>query len=307
VSRLQTVLVTGGAGYVGSALLPELVEEGRDVRILDSFAGSSPRNLVGAPDYEFVRGDVRDNATLRRAIDGVDAVIHLAGITGAARSHEIREEVLDVNARGTEAVVAAAVEDDIDRIVLASSCNVYGNAFAEDLDEESEPRPANPYAESKLEAEEAVTEAPIESVTLRMATNFGWSPGVRFNLVVNDFVFRALNDEPLTVYGDGTNWRPFVHVRDAAGAFSDALEWDPGCYNVGLENVRIQTIAETVEHSLDRSVEVDYLRDRDPGPSYHVDFSAARSQGYEAEYGLAEGISELADRLANGRKVSGRV
>ena len=148
----MNVLVSGGAGYIGSALLPELVDAGHQVRILDSFSGSSPRNLAGAPEYEFVRGDVRDHGVVQRAMIDVDAVIHLAAVTGAADSHQNREAVLDVNRRGTEVVLAAAVDEGVDRVVLASSCNVYGNAFAEDLDESAEPRPANPYAESKLQA-----------------------------------------------------------------------------------------------------------------------------------------------------------
>lgn len=301
------VLVTGGAGYVGSVLLPSLVEEGHEVCVLDSFTGSSPRNLMGSPEYEFVRGDVRDHGAVKRALDGVSAVIHLAAVTGAADSHDIRETVLDVNFRGTETVVAAAVDSGVERFVLASSCNVYGNAFDEDLDEEAEPRPANPYAESKLEAERAVADAPLQSASLRLATNFGWSPGVRFNLVVNDFVFRALNDEPLTVYGDGSNWRPFMHVEDSARAFTAALSMDPGVYNVGLGNFRISEIAEAVERGVDDSIEVDYLRERDPGPSYHVDFTAASEQGFEPSIGLDEGIAELVERFTSSRQVIGSV
>ena len=295
----ETILVTGGAGYVGSELTSHLVDAGYDVRILDSFEGSSPRNLVGTPEYEFVRGDVRDHGAVRRAVRGADAVIHLAAITGAADSHEIRESVLDVNFRGTESVVSAAVEEGVDRFVLASSCNVYGNAFAEDLDEDATPRPANPYAESKLEAEKAVANAPIDGTSLRLATNFGWSPGVRFNLVVNDFAFRALNDEPLTVYGDGRNWRPFLHVRDSARAFASALQWDPGTYNVGMDNFRIEEIVQMVARVAGKPVDVEYLRERDPGPSYHVDFSAATEQGFQAAHDLEDGILELFERLSS--------
>ena len=293
----MTVLVTGGAGYIGSALVRVLHERGADIRLLDDFSLSSPRNLMDAPNLEFVRGDIRDADTVAAALDGVETVIHLAAITGAEQSHDMRERVHDVNTRGTETVLDAAETADVDRFVFASSCNVYGETYADDLTEADEPAPRNPYAESKLAGEATCAEAELDGVSLRLGTNFGWSPGIRFNLVVNDFVFRALADEPLTVYGDGTNWRPFMHVQDTARTLVDAITWDPGVYNVAHDNYQIETIAEAVESVVDRPVETDYLRDRDPGPSYHVDCSRAREQGFETEYSLEAGIRDLVDRF----------
>lgn len=308
---MTDVLVTGGAGYVGSALVPHLLARGHGVCVLDDFTGSDPGNLLGASadDYEFVRGDVRDRAAVDRAVDGVDAVVHLAAITGAATSHERREEVFDVNLGGTETLLSAAADAGVDRIVLASSCNVYGETYAEELDERADPAPGNPYAESKLAAEEACADAPLDAVALRLATNFGWSPGVRFNLVVNAFVFRALAGEPLTVYGDGTNWRPFVHVADAARAFAAALDWDvdPGVYNVGADNYRLDEIAATVAEAVGRPVETDYLRERDPGPSYHVRFDRMADQGFEPTQTLTSGVRDLVARFRGGAAPGGPV
>lgn len=226
-------------------------------------------------------------------------MIHLAGITGASTSHEIEEEVRSVNAGGTETVVDAAADAGVDRIVLASSCNVYGETYEEELTEESTPKPGNPYADSKLTAEEIVADSPLESVSIRMATNFGYSPGVRFNLVVNSFVFRALTGEPLTVYGDGTNWRPYLHVRDSARAFEAALDWDSGVYNVGVGNYRIEEVADAVAEEVGSDVNITYLEERDPGPSYHVRFDRMREQGFEPEYSLEAGISDLAAQFTN--------
>jgi nucleoside-diphosphate-sugar epimerase len=291
--------VTGGAGYVGSELVPRLVAAGHDVCVLDDFSLSTPRNLMGADlrDVAFVRGDVREEAVVARAADGADAVLHLAGITGAGTSHERAEEVRSVNVGGTETVVDAAADAGVDRIVLASSCNVYGDTYAEHITEYDDPAPANPYAESKLAAEAVCEESSLDAVSLRLATNFGHSPGVRFNLVVNAFVFRALADEPLTVYGDGTNWRPFLHVADTARAFEAALDWDPGVYNVGWDNVRIDDVAATVADELDREVETDYLRERDPGPSYHVALDRMDETGFSPRRPLADGVADLADRF----------
>lgn len=193
----------------------------------------------------------------------------------------------------------AAEEAGVEKIVLASSCNVYGEAYDEELTEESEPAPGNPYAESKLTAEEIVGESSLDSVSIRMATNFGYSPGVRFNLVVNSFVFRALTGEPLTVYGDGTNWRPYLHVRDSARAFEAALDWTPGVYNVGVGNYRIEEVADAVAEQVGSDVDITYMKERDPGPSYHVSFARMREQGFEPEYTLEEGINDLARQFTN--------
>lgn len=293
----MTVLVTGGAGYVGSALVGVLADRGYEIRLLDNFALSSPRNLMGAPSLEFVRGDIRDPETVEAAMTGVETVIHLAAVTGAEQSHDMRDRVFDVNTNGTEVVVNAAEAAGVDSLVFASSCNVYGDTHADYLTEDDDPAPRNPYAESKLAGETACRTADLDTVSLRLATNFGWSPGIRFNLVVNGFVFRALTGEPLTVYGDGTNWRPFMHVQDTARTLVDAVDWTPGVYNVAHDNYRIDTIAETVETVLDRPVTTDYLEDRDPGPSYHVDCSRADREGFTTEYTLETGVRDLVDRF----------
>ncbi|GGL59557.1 NAD-dependent dehydratase [Halocalculus aciditolerans] len=264
--------------------------------MLDDFSLSDQRNLMGLSldDVEFHRGDIRDESVVEDAMAGVDGVIHLAAVTGAAKSHDIRDRVMDVNVGGTEVVADAAEAAAVDTFVLASSCNVYGDTYEEELTEESEPMPGNPYAESKLECEDIVAEREFHDVSLRLATNFGYSPGVRFNLVVNSFVFRALAGEPLTVYGDGTNWRPFLHVQDTARAFEAALDWDAGTYNVGLGNFQIEEIADVVSDELDRPVETAYRYERDPGPSYHVRFEKMRDAGFEPQTGLAAGVRELA-------------
>jgi nucleoside-diphosphate-sugar epimerase len=277
--------------------LPVLAAEGRELRVLDDFSLSSPRNLLDAPAVEFVRGDVRDEERVREAMTDVDAVIHLAAITGASKTHDIPEKTFDVNLGGTETVLRAAEEAGVERVVLASSCNVYGETYETDLDESSPTDPGNPYAESKLAAEKAYFDADVETVALRLATNYGWSPGVRFNLVVNSFVFRAVMGEPLTVYGDGRNWRPFLHVQDTARAFAAALDWPEGRYNVGEDNYRIEDIASTVADVVGTEVETDYLEDEDPGPSYSVTFDRMADQGFVPEYSLRDGVSDLSKRF----------
>ncbi len=306
------VLVTGGMGYIGSALVPELLERGAvgTVEVFDDQSTGSPRNLFGTglgEDSQLTvhRGDVRDYGAVENAMRGVDAVIHLAAITGAESTHDREDETFAVNYDGTENVVQAAEKYDIETVVFASSCNLYGRATTSDITEETEADPLNPYAESKLESEQLLREASRENgfsaTALRMSTNFGYAPGVRFNLVVNHFVFRALTDRPLTVYGDGTNWRPFIHVRDAARAFAHAAlhpeQYDHLVYNTGAndQNYQIREIAEVVREELDTELEITYLEDRKPGPSYHVNFDRlAEATDYEPTESLRQGIQDLA-------------
>jgi UDP-glucose 4-epimerase len=309
------VLVTGGCGYIGSALVPQLLDDDRvgEVVVFDSLASGSPANLGGAvtDDLSFRRGDVREYGDVESATRGVDAVVHLAAITGAASTHDRREETLAVNRDGTENVLTAAGKFGVDTIVLASSCNNYGRAATTDIDEETEQNPLNPYAESKVAAEnvleDAVEKYGINGTAVRMSTNYGWAPGIRFNLVVNHFVFRGLTGRPLTVYGDGSNWRPFIHVEDAARAYAEAaLEpdaWPQLTYNVGSteENYRIAEIAEVVSEELDRDIDITYLEDQHPGPSYHVNFDRLSETGFEPEWTLREGVRDIADRLRRTR------
>jgi nucleoside-diphosphate-sugar epimerase len=301
------VLVTGGCGYIGSVLVPLLADDDRVDRVvvMDDLSSGSPRSLLGALDdaVAFRQGDVREYGDVESATRGCDAVIHLAAITGAAGTHDRREETMAVNRDGTENVLTAAGKLGVGTVALASSCNLYGRATSTELDESVEPDPINPYAESKLACEGLLSAAReefgVRGTALRMATNYGLAPGVRFNLVVNTFVFRAVTGRPLTVYGDGSNWRPFVHVRDAARAYAEAAlapdRWEHAVYNVGsaAENYRISEIAEIVAEEV-AAVDVTYLEDRHPGPSYHVNFDRLADTGFEPETGLREGVRELA-------------
>ncbi|WP_436903786.1 NAD-dependent epimerase/dehydratase family protein [Halovenus halobia] len=309
----QTVLVTGGCGYIGSALVPQLQDADSvdTVVVFDSLTGGSPRNLMGADvgdSLEFRQGDVRNYGEVESALRDTDAVIHLAAITGAASTHDRREETFAVNLEGTRNVLTAAEKLGVETVTFASSCNNYGRAPHENVDETTEPHPINPYAESKLklQGEELLAEFDGNATALRLSTNYGYAEGIRFNLVVNTFVFRALTNRPLTVYGDGSNWRPFMHVNDAARAFTQATldpeSWPELIYNVGAnsENYRISEIAEIVHEEVGTEVDITYLEDEHPGPSYHVNFDRVKSTGYQPEYTLREGVRELATAFTDG-------
>ena len=306
------VLVTGGCGYIGSDLIPRLGADNDvgEVVVLDSLESGSPGALLGAvtEDLTFRQGDVREYGDVESAMRGVDTVVHLAAITGAASTHDRREETGAVNYEGTENVLTAAGKLGVETVVFASSCNVYGRATSTDIDETVDPDPINPYAETKLDSErllaEYCREFEMDGTALRMATNFGYSPGIRFNLVVNYFVFRALTGRSLTVYGDGSNWRPFIHVSDAAQAYKHAAlnpeAWDERVYNVGSNdaNYRISEIAAIVDEEVG-AVDITYLEDEHPGPSYHVNFDRLAGTGFETETTLRAGVRDIAARFTN--------
>ncbi len=311
----RSVLVTGGCGYIGSVLVPILLADERvgEVTVLDNLSSGSPHSLLGTldgSDLAFREGDIRQYGDVESATRGADRVIHLAAITGAASTHDRREETFETNFEGSRNVFNAAEKFDVETVVFASSCNCYGRATTRDIDESTQPDPLNPYAESKLETENLLRgylkRDAFDGTALRMSTVYGHAPGIRFNLVVNAFVFRALTGRSPTVYGDGSNWRPFIHARDAARAYRDAAidpgNWPQFIYNVGSndENYRIDEIAETVRKVVDPSLDVSYLRDRDPGPSYHVNFDRLDETDYDLEYTLREGVRELARGFTDG-------
>ena len=308
------VLVTGGFGYIGSALVPQLLQtdEVTRVTVIDNLSASSPRNLMpngclASGQLVFHRGDVRAYGDVESVMTDVETVIHLAAITGAASTHDRRDETFAVNYEGTENVIRAAGKFGVENVVFASSCNLYGRASSNDIDEDTKPDPLNPYAETKHESEsrlrEAADEFDLDATALRMSTNYGYAPGVRFNLVVNHFVFRAITGRPLTVYGDGSNWRPFIHVSDAAQAYAHAAlnpaAWPHDVYNVGAnnENYQIYEIAEIVRDELSRELEITYLCDENPGPSYHVNFDRLAETGFTPTRTLREGVRDLATQF----------
>ncbi len=183
--------------------------------------------------------------------------------------------------------------------VFVSSCNVYGDTYSSrDLIEDDSADPRNPYARSKLKAEKLCMDSPLNPVVLRPATNFGWSPGVRFNLVVNSFVFRAVMGEPLTVYGEGSNWRPFIHVKDTAKTILESVDWPTDIYNIGWKNLKIKEIAKTIKE-IDKDIGIEYQLDKDSGPSYRVDFSKAQKHGLKPNFTLKDGIEELIEKFEN--------
>lgn len=223
----RTVLVTGGAGFIGSHAARAFLDRGYAVTVLDSLVSGARENVPAGAT--FVQGDIRDEDALARACRGAYGVVHLAALVSVPESVQHPEETLDVNVRGTSLVFEAALRAGCKRVVYASSAAVYGDEPSLPKREDSPLRPQSPYAESKVENErlaERLAARGLSSLGLRFFNVYG--PGQRadhaYASVIPQFVARAKRGEALSVSGDGAQTRDFVHVRDVADALVRALE-----------------------------------------------------------------------------------
>jgi UDP-glucose 4-epimerase len=226
------VLVTGGAGFIGSHLVERLLSDGYAVRVLDDFSSGRRENLAAAKaggPLEIVAGDIRDPRAVRAAVAGVDGVFHQAALVSVPRSVEAPELSCDVNAHGTARVFDAARQAGVRRIVFASSAAVYGDSATLPLPERAPVRPLSPYGLDKLYTEQlaALYHAlyGLEAVPLRYFNVFGprQDPSSPYSGVISIFVTHLLAGAPITIYGDGEQTRDFVYVADVVEANMRAM------------------------------------------------------------------------------------
>ena len=288
--------MTGGAGYLGSTLTRSLLARGYRVCVLDAqlFGGSGVSELADDERLEIIRGDVRSIADLSRAFRGAAAVIHLAAIVGDAACQVDPDVTWTTNLQATKLVLEACRHYEIPRLLFASTCSVYGASDDLLLNEGSILQPVSLYAQTRIDSELICLGANGPTLTtscLRMATLYGLSARMRFDLVVNIMAARAVRERIVTVFG-GDQWRPLVHVADAAEAFILALEATAEVvggevFNVGAndQNFRIRELADRVSRVFDVPVETrapsaDDLRNYRVSfdkVTHHLRFAARRS------------------------------
>ena len=306
----RLVLVIGGAGYIGSALLPKLLARGFKVRLLDLFLfGTEPiSKVVGHRNLEIIRADFRHVDKIVQAMKGVDDVIHLGAIVGDPACALDEELTVEVNLMATRMIAEVAKGSGIRRFCFASTCSVYG-ANDHMLDERSELNPISLYARSKLASEKVVMQLADESfspVILRFGTVYGLSGRTRFDLVVNLLTARALLERKIAIFGGG-QWRPFLHVDDAAVALRMALEAPSDLvhgqvFNVGSneQNYQLAEAAQTIQ-SLIPQVEVMEMGAGTDFRNYRVDFTKiTRMLGFIPRWTLQEGIKQVIAAMESG-------
>ncbi len=307
----KRVLVVGGAGYIGSALLPKLLDKGYRVRLLDLLLfGEEPiRDAIGHPNLEILRADYRQVDRLVAAMKGVDAVVHLGGLVGDPACSIDEDLTTEVNLDFTRIIAEVAKGSGVKRFVFASSCSVYG-ASDEVLDESSRLNPVSLYARSKIASENVLFEmadSAFSLTMLRFGTIYGLSGRTRFDLVVNLLTAKALDDGKITVYG-GDQWRPFVHVDDAALAVQMVLEAPVRkvrneIFNVGSDeqNATLGDVGRIIERLVPDTEYVDSGPDGDRR-NYRVDFSKIRNAlGFEPAWTLELGVRQVIEAIRSGR------
>ena len=308
--RTETVLVIGGAGYIGSALLPKLLREGYHVRLLDLLLfGEEPiQDVISHPRLEVMQADFRRVDAVVAAMHGVDAVVHLGAIVGDPACSVDETLTIEVNLNATNMIADVAKASKVERFIFASTCSVYG-AGDEVLDELSSPSPLSLYARSKLSCErglETMCDSQFASTILRFGTIYGFSGRIRFDLVVNLLAAKAKFDGVITVHG-GNQWRPFLHVDDAARSILLVLRApkqlvNRQIFNVGSnrQNFTIQRVAEIIRERVPAQMVIEDAM-TDPR-DYRVDFSKIEKVlGFEPIWTLETGVEQVLEAIASGQ------
>jgi nucleoside-diphosphate-sugar epimerase len=302
------ILVTGGAGYVGSTLVPLLLNAGHSVRVLDNLNhGGAPLLPVWSdPAFSFHRADLRDRSAAVSALSGMEAVVHLAAIVGDPASARDPELARSVNLDASLSLIEESRRSGVQRFIFASTCSNYGKMKDPEsyVDEDSELSPVSLYAETKVAVERALmasgTGQTWSPTPLRFATVFGTSPRMRFDLTVNEFTLDMLTKKKLVVFGEQF-WRPYIHVRDAARGIKLVLESASEkvagrVFNVGAtdQNFQKQQLVELIRpHAPDATVE--YVHKTEDPRDYRVSFSRIKEQlGFSITRTVPEGIAEVA-------------
>lgn len=298
----DTVLVAGGAGYIGCLVVDKLLSRGYKVRLLDNlvYGDDAVRGLLNHPRLEFIKGDCRNIQDVVRAMDNVRDVIHLAAIVGDPACAEDVENASQINYAATRMMVEIAAGHGVEKFIFASTCSVYGES-EELMDENSETGPISLYSQTKLQSEEVLLEARSKSfhpIILRFATVFGLAPRPRFDLVVNLLTAKAIQENIITIF-NGDQWRPFIHVDDVAQAVVEVLlaplESVSGeIFNVGDDrlNFTLSQVAEKIKtrHPLTR---VEHVENSDRR-NYRVSFRKIREcVGFQARKSIEDGIKEI--------------
>ncbi|MBD3166284.1 NAD-dependent epimerase/dehydratase family protein, partial [bacterium] len=310
---VRRVLVIGGAGYIGSALLPMLLRRGYKVRLLDlAIFGTDPiQEYLDHPNLEFIKGDYRQIDIVIDSMQKADAVVHLGGLVGDPACSINEEATVDVNLVATRLLMEAARVTGVQRFIFASTCSVYGASESDELlDENSRLNPVSLYAKSKIGSERIIHElagTELHPVILRFGTVFGFSGRIRFDLVINLLTAMAYFEKKITIFG-GMQWRPFVHVEDAASSIRHALEAPLAkvsyqTFNVGSnsQNYMISDIGDFIKKRMPEAEVMNKDEDADLR-NYRVSFDKiSRELGFEAKWTVEEGIDQVIDAIRTGR------
>lgn len=293
------ILITGGAGFIGSHIAEHFQSTADEIRVLDNFRTGSVKNLVGLP-VTFLEGSVTDRATVREAVRGVDLIFHMAALVSVPESMIYPSECVDINVHGLLHVLEEASAAGVKKIVFASSAAVYGDNPIVPKLETMVPEPKSPYAITKLDGEFYLDlfrrEGKIETASLRFFNVFGprQDPKGAYAAAVPIFIEKALRNEDLTIFGDGGATRDFIYVKDIVDALAFAARNDiHGTFNAGYGGqTTIQELAETIISTAGSSSRIMHQEER-LGDVRHSRASAdkLRAAGWQPQFSLEEGLA----------------
>ena len=293
------VLITGGAGYLGSVLSRKLLAKGYNVRVMDTlwYGSESIEDLKKNENFELIKEDIRNLVPTVKAMIDVDAVIHLASIVGMPASSIEPRTSEEINYLATKNIAELCQLHDIETYIFASTCSVYGYQPNKIINEKSHVAPLDFYAKQKYLSERATGWLNRSPTIYRFGTLFGLSPRMRFDLVINLFVAQALTDGKITVFG-GKQERPFLHVSDAADSLIFGIEKNiTGTYNVISENMTILQAAERIKKII--GCEIEISAENEDNRSYRVSAEKIKQVGFTPLKNLDDTIKEIKDAFSN--------
>ncbi|MEY4394707.1 MAG: NAD-dependent epimerase/dehydratase family protein [Gemmataceae bacterium] len=293
------ILITGGAGYIGSVLTPLLLGEGHSVTILDNFLFNQPTLMDSCinPNFAIVRGDCRDKNLMSKLMKDTDYIIPLAAIVGAPACNLDTTAASSINLDAIKLILSLRSKSQ--RIILPNTNSGYGiGEKGSFCTEESPLSPISLYGRTKVEAERAVLDSG-NCITFRLATVFGLSPRMRIDLLVNDFVYRAINDRAVVIF-EGHAKRNYIHIRDVSRAFlhgiSNFEKMQGNAYNVGLSDANLSKLelCTEIKKHIPGFVFLEAPIGEDPDKrDYIVSNEKIEKTGFKPKYGINEGIKEL--------------
>jgi len=311
MSSSKSVVITGGAGYVGSVLTKQLVQDNFNVKVIDSlvYGNDGISQLIENNSIEFFNLDIRHTEKIPEIIAGADCVIHLAAIVGEPLCKKIPNTAKQINETATMNLVNLCKKHNVKRFIFASTCSNYGSSL-ETVDESSPVNPLSLYSECKVNSEKFVLENnnnDFSTCVLRFATAHGLSPRMRFDLLVQEFLRDALIDKKISIFGKDF-WRPLIHVEDMANAClkivnSDSNKISGQIFNVGSdnENYTKKQLAEIIIEFI-HDVQLEIIESKTDPRNYKVSFKKIKnSLNFDTTKSVRDSVNEILLKIKSGK------
>lgn len=311
---MKKILVTGGAGYIGSVLVRQLLRLDYQVRVIDmlKFGGESIVELLNDPNFEFIKGDVRNKKDMEKALLGMDAIVNLAAIVGDPACAKEPDVARETNLEASKMMYELANQLGVKKFIFASTCSNYGKMADPEklIDENSELAPVSLYAETKVAVEKFLLGQSASNVCkptcLRFSTVYGLSPRIRFDLTVNEFTRDVALGKELVIFGEQF-WRPYCHVVDLARSVVLVLQAEETktafeVFNVGdtSENYQKQMLADEIKKQIP-AAKISYVKKDEDPRDYRVSFEKIKSHlGFEITKTVPVGIAQVIQVIQNG-------